>query len=165
MQETKRHRFDFCIGKIPWKRAWQPTPVLLLGESHGHRSLVSFGPQGCKELDTIEATEYTCTQNYPKHILTCRPFVSFLGILCHWYSIKYNLEKTCLGNSVIDLNFTDGLICQVLCQALEKQFHKVESHKKIYSLELNTKTSLHYNEDRSKFRELSYHTRVAPITA
>ena len=27
-----------------WRRKWQPTPVLLLGESHGHRSLGSYGP-------------------------------------------------------------------------------------------------------------------------
>ena len=33
-------------GKIPWRRAWQPTPVFLPGESHGWRSLV--GPKGHK---------------------------------------------------------------------------------------------------------------------
>jgi len=27
------------VGKIPWKRAWQPTPIFLPGESHGQRSL------------------------------------------------------------------------------------------------------------------------------
>ena len=35
-----RNRFDPWAGKIPWRRAWQPTPVLLPGESHGQRSLV-----------------------------------------------------------------------------------------------------------------------------
>jgi len=35
----KRFQFDYWIGKIPWKRAWQPTPVFLPGESHGQRSL------------------------------------------------------------------------------------------------------------------------------
>ena len=38
-------------GKIAWRRAWQPTPVFLPGESHGQRSLVGYGPWGCKELD------------------------------------------------------------------------------------------------------------------
>ena len=28
------------LGKIPWTRAWQPTPVFLPGESHGQKSLV-----------------------------------------------------------------------------------------------------------------------------
>ena len=30
----KRHEFDPWVGKIPWRRAWQPTPVFLPGESH-----------------------------------------------------------------------------------------------------------------------------------
>ena len=27
------------LGRFPWRRAWQPTPVFLPGESHGQRSL------------------------------------------------------------------------------------------------------------------------------
>ena len=34
--------FDPWVGKIPWRRAWQPTPVFLPGESHGQRSLVGY---------------------------------------------------------------------------------------------------------------------------
>ena len=41
-------------GKIPWRRAWQPPPVFLPGESHGHRSLVGYSPWGCKESDMTE---------------------------------------------------------------------------------------------------------------
>ena len=37
MQETQ---VPSLVGKIPWRRAWQPTPVFLPGESHGQRSLV-----------------------------------------------------------------------------------------------------------------------------
>ena len=37
MQE--RLRFSSWVGKISWRRAWQPTPVFLFGESHGQRSL------------------------------------------------------------------------------------------------------------------------------
>ena len=36
----KRHGFDPWIGKIPWRRAWQPILVFLPGESPGQRSLV-----------------------------------------------------------------------------------------------------------------------------
>ena len=35
----RRHSFDPWIGNVPWSRKWQPTPVLLLGKSHGPRSL------------------------------------------------------------------------------------------------------------------------------
>ena len=38
-------------GRFPRRRKWQPTPVLLPGESHGWRSIVGHSPWGCKELD------------------------------------------------------------------------------------------------------------------
>ena len=40
--------------KIPWRRKWQPTPVLLPGESHGQRSLAGYSPRGCKESVTTD---------------------------------------------------------------------------------------------------------------
>ena len=39
-----RLEFDPWVGKNPWRRAWQPTPVFLPGEFHGQRSLVGYGP-------------------------------------------------------------------------------------------------------------------------
>ena len=58
MQET-------CSGRRrvrgePWRRAWQPTPVFFLGESHGQRSLVGYSPWGRKESNTTEVTEHAC---------------------------------------------------------------------------------------------------------
>ena len=52
----KRCGFGPWVGKIPWRRAWKPTPVFLLGESHGQRSLVAYSPWGRKESDMTEAT-------------------------------------------------------------------------------------------------------------
>ena len=37
--QNRRCRFSPWVGKIPWRRKWQPTPVFLPGESHGRRSL------------------------------------------------------------------------------------------------------------------------------
>ena len=42
------------LGRFPWRRARQPTPVFLAGKSHGQRSLVGYSPCDCKELDTTE---------------------------------------------------------------------------------------------------------------
>ena len=42
-KRDKRWGFDPRVGKIPWRRAWQPTPVFLPGESHGQRSLEGYG--------------------------------------------------------------------------------------------------------------------------
>ena len=50
--QCRRHRFDPWVGKIPWRRKWQPTPVFLPGESHGQRSLVGYSPWGCKGSNT-----------------------------------------------------------------------------------------------------------------
>ena len=41
-------------GLILWRRAWQPTPVFLPGETHGQRTLADYSPWGHKELDTAE---------------------------------------------------------------------------------------------------------------
>ena len=38
----KRSEFDPWVWKILWRRAWQPTPVFLPGESHGQRSLMGL---------------------------------------------------------------------------------------------------------------------------
>ena len=38
-RRCKRLRFDFWVGKLPWRREWLPTPVLLPEEFHGQRSL------------------------------------------------------------------------------------------------------------------------------
>ena len=42
--------FDPWVGKILWRRKWQPTPVYLPGESYGQRSLVRYSPWGYKRF-------------------------------------------------------------------------------------------------------------------
>ena len=70
-RRCKRHRFDPWVGKIPWRKKWKPTPVLLPGKFHGQRSLVGYSPWGHKEADMTEracacahvhAHTHTCTQ-------------------------------------------------------------------------------------------------------
>ena len=54
--------------KIPCRREWLPTPVFLLGESHGQRSLAGYSPWGHKELDMTEwqthSFEIICSQRF-----------------------------------------------------------------------------------------------------
>ena len=54
MQETEKTEFYPWVGKIPWRRAWQPTPVFLFGESYGQRSLEGYSPWGLKESDPAD---------------------------------------------------------------------------------------------------------------
>ena len=50
-RRCKRRRFSPWVRKIPWRRAWQPTPVFSPRESHGQRSLAGYSPWDCKESD------------------------------------------------------------------------------------------------------------------
>ena len=43
----------------PWRRKWQPTPVLLPGKFHGRTSLVGYSPRGRKDSDTTERLRFT----------------------------------------------------------------------------------------------------------
>ena len=54
-----RPGFDPWVGRIPWRRKWQSTLVLLPGKSQGQRSLVGYSPWGRKELDTTEQLHFT----------------------------------------------------------------------------------------------------------
>ena len=63
--------FNPQIGKIPWRRAWQSTPIFLPGKSHGQRSLAGYGPLGSKELDTTEVTQHA------QHDLIFRSLIHF----------------------------------------------------------------------------------------
>ena len=54
-RRQKRARFNPWVGKIPWRRAWQPTLVFLSGESYGQRNLTGYGSWGHKESDMTEA--------------------------------------------------------------------------------------------------------------
>ena len=48
--QYRRLGFDPWVGKIPWRRKWQLTPVLFPRESHGQRSLVGYSPSGHKRV-------------------------------------------------------------------------------------------------------------------
>ena len=54
-----RRQFDHWVGKIPWSRAWQPTPVFSPVEFHGQRSLADYGPWGRRESDTTEQAPFS----------------------------------------------------------------------------------------------------------
>ena len=54
-----RHGFDPWVGKISWRREWQPTPVFLLGKSHGQRTLAGYSPWGHKRVGNDLAAKTT----------------------------------------------------------------------------------------------------------
>ena len=58
--QCRRCGFDPWVRKIPLRRAWQPTPVFLPGESHGERSLVGYTLWGHKVRHNWD--NWACTQ-------------------------------------------------------------------------------------------------------
>ena len=62
--QCRRHNrggFDPWVEQSPWRRAWQPTPVLSPGDTHGQRSLVGYRPWGHKETG-LERLSAKCQQ-------------------------------------------------------------------------------------------------------
>ena len=57
--QCRRPGFHPWVGKIPWGRKWQPTPVSLAGKFHGQRSLVGCSPWGLKESGMTERLTLT----------------------------------------------------------------------------------------------------------
>ena len=57
ISQCRRHKklwFNAWVKKIPWRRKWQPTPVLLPEQIHEQRNLVGYSPQVLKESDTTD---------------------------------------------------------------------------------------------------------------
>ena len=54
--------FISWVQKIPWRRKWHPTAVLLPRKSHGQKSLGGYSPWGCKKSDM---TEHACIHEGP----------------------------------------------------------------------------------------------------
>ena len=72
-RQCKRRRFHPRVGKIPWRRAWQPTPEFLPWKFHGQRNLAGYSSWGHKESDT---TKHACSRgrlNYYLANIHCMP--------------------------------------------------------------------------------------------
>jgi hypothetical protein len=89
-------RFDPWVGKILWRRKWQPTPVFLPGKSHGGRSLVGYSPRGRKASDTTErlsdfAFTFWSLQGLYNSNVSCLRIVSGLNLLANSVTLKCKL--------------------------------------------------------------------------
>ena len=72
--QCRRLRFDRWVGRIPWRRKWQPTLVFLSGKSHGQRSLAGCSPWGCRRAGCNLATK--------EHIYVCVCIWAALDLCC-----------------------------------------------------------------------------------
>ena len=78
--QCRRPGFNPWVWKIPWRRNWQPTPVLLPRKSHGWRSLAGYSQWGHKESDTTEWL--TLITIHVEYILNIFPFFRITAMHC-----------------------------------------------------------------------------------
>ena len=84
-RDVGRLRLDTCVGKIPWRRAWQTTPVFLPRESHGPRSLLGQGLWACKELNRTSQLNNFCTAKWFSYIyIHVHSFFIFFFIMVYY---------------------------------------------------------------------------------
>ena len=76
--QCRRPGFNLWVRKIPLKREWQPTPVVLPGEFCGQRNLTGYGPWRCKELDMTDQLTHTLTAIY-------RNAITLKSVLCVFF--------------------------------------------------------------------------------
>ena len=76
-QQCGRPEFDPRVKKIPCRREWLPTPIILPGESHGQRSLATTG-HGFTESDMTQRQHFipyvTLSPEKTKQLLHIIPF-------------------------------------------------------------------------------------------
>ena len=84
--QCRRPGFDPWVGKIPWRRKWQPTPALLPGKLHGQRSLIGYSPWGRRvrhdwatSLSLLLLHEmFHCISNFLEELSILSPSIVFL---------------------------------------------------------------------------------------
>ena len=82
------------VGKIPWRRKWQPTPVFLPRESHGRRSLVGYSPWGHKESDTTERLNLYIVESLCSSVeINIVNQLYFNKIFTKFFKMQTNIQK------------------------------------------------------------------------
>ena len=87
-----RLRFNPWVRKIPWRKAWQPTPVFVPGESHRQRSLAVYSPWGHKESDRTEPlSTHTSKGPFVCKLSSFQNYVIVVFVLVDFYAKKIPL--------------------------------------------------------------------------
>ena len=90
--QCRRPRLDPWVGKIPWRREWQPTLVFLPGEVHGQRSLVDYHRWGLElSLHVAYTCTYVCMYMTPVFMYTCHNICVYAYTYTTWEEHKLAL--------------------------------------------------------------------------
>ena len=126
MQEMYKMRVWSWVGNIPWRRAWQPTPVSLPGESHGQRSLASSSHRVAKRQTWLKRpsmpahtglfdmlSQMTNNAQCSLHIYVMNKSVPAIlwnqkNLICNIksHNSSFHFEMKCQRNNQISLSIT-----------------------------------------------------------
>ena len=124
-----RWRFDSWVGKIPWTRKWQPTPVFLPGKFHGQKSPLGYSLWGRKRVghdwahsihtrskvgittETEQNRRLLFTSSGLELLVRCMPTLAITSICCYLYLRFYwpasqhtnecHVEQSCIWGCTI----------------------------------------------------------------
>ena len=85
--QCRRRRFESWVGKIPWSRKWQPTPVFLPGKFNGQKNLAGYSHMSPQSRTRL--SNWACTHTYQDYTYNLRVSVS-LSIHWFWQFITYS---------------------------------------------------------------------------
>ena len=96
--QCRKPGFDSWVGKIPWRRKWQPTPAFLPGGFHGERSLAGYSHWDHK----VGHNWATNTFTFPSPLMKAKPqgvntsrFISYSSMNIErilWYLMTCPIE-------------------------------------------------------------------------
>ena len=120
--QCRRQELDPWARKIPWRREWQPTPVLLPGEAHGQRSLAGYSPWGLKESDM---TLLGGTKFHPQSWVLTQPWFSLMTLgrppgsaTPTWLVVSQAQFPTHISGLSYFIHLSNGYLSSVPCQVL-----------------------------------------------
>ena len=94
--QCRRHGFDPWLGKIPWRRKWQPTPVFLPREPHGQRNMAGYSPWGHKSVrynlvtkqQIVDLQNFRCTNK----VIQCVSFTRLFSTVGYYKILNIALH-------------------------------------------------------------------------
>ena len=116
---TRRHKrcgFNRWVGKIPWRRAWPPTPVFLPGESRGQRSPAGYSPWG-RRVSHSWVTKHARIV-YVHHVFFFRSSISEHRLRVSW--LLKMLQWTWVCRYLLELVFSFPLLIFPAAEFLDR---------------------------------------------
>ena len=89
--QCRRYRFDLWVGKIPWRKKRQPTPVFLPRKSHGQMILMSYSLGVAKELNVLRQLN---NNKYKYTTLKKMVNISLVDTFLSFYCFLFSFKKT-----------------------------------------------------------------------